>query len=632
VGFLMSNWNLNLSAINGYPYPITPETDIGNPLNFDDNFFKYIWSGETLGWKFENSVLNGYPHIKYRALNPPVHQPLITSMTIERKLHFMGLEADLLVELGIRHLKATDKIVLEIKNSVNHLVWNTEFSSQEARQQTVIHAIPGNIMKGLEIENYSIVTYIRREGNESPAVSTTLEVVELPYIEAVSLSPTLIALPVSSENNQVAIDYTINGQGIESVKNNFAIADNSVSKTVCATEFLEIQSATPTTAFFNASFNFQVTDPDFKLISFRFRFNQHNSSTEVRYNLNGTNILSVPRPSNSPTTWVEWVAPEPRHLPMGANTIQVTNGFGNFVMFSTNNRPTVPGMNITSTTVWAMEMAYSISSSSIELGEIKTATLIIDDGISMGNHPLIIETDMKLEGFENHVTELNTDLFLRVVDSPALENTYVSPDALTTLSPPTTIETKWKMNAEFLVGESFSIIGEIKIEGTGFLSAINTDNNEFTVAFSDVLLPAGNYSFNYNLIVSHEKYGNFPISGSVANMLFVELILPPPQIISAELSHSGRYIGAEIEIGVTASLSEIVNGDSIEIVLKSDDEIFYTHSNVLGESELLHSHTIPAEYFTNLSTGEYIIENKQRFLRYFVSIQPNIPSNRVSFS
>jgi len=605
----MADWSLSPGLARGYPIPITDD-DPNDILEFDSNWFSYIWSGEQLGVKLVDGVLRGYPHIRYATLVPPVLPPVITEVNLDRNNHFFGINSSLVVNYALRHIQATDVLVVAISNSSNQVVYSQDTPIDEMGRVNFSHEIPSVVVQSLEADVYTVSSHIRRDTEDTSVISVPFEVFPMPYGKALSLSPTLLKHPISVANNQVGIEYTINGNNLKSITNTFTIADNLIAETISASEFLEIQSTTPTAGFWSANFSFQVTDPDFRLLSFKFMFNQHNSNTEVRYNINGTNVMVIPRPTNAPTTWIEWVSPEPRHLPMGANTIQITNGFGNFVMFSTTNIPTAPGMNITSATVWAMEMVYSISTSGIESGETRTTILTIGDNTDIGIHPLVVESEMQLEGFGRHITTTATDLSLKIVNTPTLENTYINPNALSTISPQTTIETGWRLNADFLDGEEITIAGEITIGGTDFSSEVKASDMDFTIFFHDVVLPAGYHTFYYNLVISHAELGDIAVSGSIDDMLYVELILPPPQIISAELSHSGRYIGAEIDISVTTLTTDIANGDSIEIILRLNGDTVFSHTDTITEGMLSHSYTIPAEYFTGLPTGEHIIEVK----------------------
>jgi hypothetical protein len=254
-------------------------------------------------------------------------------------------------------------------------------------------------MQSLAVGEYTVKATIKRSASEiGTTASCGYVVYGLPGIVIKSLSPAIIQKPVTAANNKLETVYEITGAKITQITNTFNIAGFSATETIKSAEKMAIESETQSSSIDTINFVFTVTDPGFILKSFKFRFGNYSSSSRIQLSVDG--IVYTDETFNFPC-WIEYVSPSGIPLSAGSHTIKVYCPPAYFYAYQTSTKPDVPGLTITSSTVYAMEMVYSISTSGV--GGKRTVTLNIDDTILPGNYPVSVDASTILDGYGAYV-------------------------------------------------------------------------------------------------------------------------------------------------------------------------------------------------------------------------------------
>ena len=115
-------------------------------------------------------------------------------------------------------------------------------------------------------------------------------VVAFPSVQVSGVSPSTVQKPVGALNKDITLAYKVVGEGVTEILNTFDIAGFGASELIKQNELMVVESDSRTNSIYDATMNFTVTDPDFKLVSFKFLFGLYNSSTEVDYRIDGVTV------------------------------------------------------------------------------------------------------------------------------------------------------------------------------------------------------------------------------------------------------------------------------------------------------------------------------------------------------
>jgi hypothetical protein len=476
----MADWSLNNNLIlNGYPYPsIDNDYEESLTLELPFSFSSTNCDPDYFGWKIDPLILNEYPYIHYDEITPPYHTCEFATFSLNPLDGFVGIGNGLeITVLLLRYISFGDILSFTLLDSdTNELFQDEIILTQEGEIASIIHTIPSTFTQTLGIGVYFINVTISRSAIEiGTSLSTSYQISALPVVNVKSISPTILAKPITIENNETTLTYEVTGEGIEQITNTFDIDGYSAAETLTSSELLAIVSTTQTSGLYSVSFNFTVTDPSFKLISFKYKFGMYNASTNVQYSIDSAVVQDGTYPMGG---WVEYIAPTPVALSAGTHTIQVYNSPSYWYLFSTTTKPTVPGMSITSATVYAMEMVYSISTSGVT-GD-RTVTITLDDDIQIGLYPVSINSEMTSK--DNDVFEFGS------ITGELLEISKPLPtrDSLVSIS------------------STSGIKGSLQSVTIGFTNVINLeDDDEFVIQLLD---DEDNLLYSDQIILDEESY------------------------------------------------------------------------------------------------------------------------------
>ena len=195
----------------------------------------------------------------------------------------MDNESDLTIYINqLSYIHLNDILIVKIDNSSGATVFTDEQAiNQEGKIETYSYMIAGNVIKDLPIDDYVVSLYIKRSNDDfTPTQTATFSVKPLGEFSVLSINPNLIQKPVF--NDEVIINYEIIGEGIEQVESTFTLDDKySVTDVVRMHETLSISSDAETARMATLTFVFDVTDPNFVLKSFSFKFGNYISNTRM---------------------------------------------------------------------------------------------------------------------------------------------------------------------------------------------------------------------------------------------------------------------------------------------------------------------------------------------------------------
>jgi hypothetical protein len=130
---------------------------------------------------------------------------------------------------------------------------------------------------------------------------------------------------------------------------------------------------------------------------------------------------------------------------------------------------------------------------------------------------------------------------------------------------------------------------------------------DFNSIFTDISeLIGGLYNVVLSATVSHAVFGSFTTTIN-RNNAFTCAYPGVPGISITSSSHSGRYVGAHIDILVSTRMFNIISGDQLRYELRSGSSLVHGHTINLSTGSTSNTYTIPMGHFANLGIGMYSI-------------------------
>lgn len=395
MGFLI---NGSYPYIQGLDIPdvISPISSLSEP--------KPPWA-----FKINSSIMDGYPYI-FEYIKP-LEPPERGTASVNTGLGLVGKCVDLNVTFqNLSNTVSGDEFVVDILSGSSVLISKSVVLTQQLYQSLSV-TVEKEALSALSVGDYTVRAYILRSETEYCIYSFPYTISVLPSLSIKNIVPQQISKPIP-DGSAVAVTYEISGAGLKKVDNSFTLAGLTASQSLSSSELLVVEASTRSSNLYDASFNFTVTDPAFKLISFKFLFGTYNANTQVDYRLDGTTVQIGNYPMGD---WVEYVAPAPIPLAVGSHTIRLYNQPSYWYLFTTSVKPQVKGMTITSSTLYAMQMVYTLSSSGI--GGERTVTIGLDDSLELGLYDLTVNSDAVIDGYGTYSFEITKTNALGIIEA-----------------------------------------------------------------------------------------------------------------------------------------------------------------------------------------------------------------------
>ncbi|MDR1559212.1 MAG: siphovirus ReqiPepy6 Gp37-like family protein [Clostridiales bacterium] len=402
----MPVWGLNSGILGGYPYA----------TGIDETWYSY--ENPNKQWQITGGILDGYPYAYWRELTPPYHVPVFATAALDKAYGLVGVSAGLTVTvMSLRNIAAGDVLAFQVLDAQSAAVLSGNITldeSYETASQTYTFAADG--ISTLTIGSYSVNVTLSRDSESAKSVSLPFQMRTPPYIEVSAVTPYSAQKPITADNDALTISYRIlDGADAAQIDGTFSIAGYAANTSDSPIEKLTIESAAQTSSMDTINFNFTVSDNSFVVKSFKFRFGQYNASTRIQLSVDGTTYVDG---TFSMPGWVEYTSPSGLALSTGSHTIKVYCPPSYFYAYSTTTKPAMPGMSITSSTIYAMEMVYTISSSGLD--GVKTAVLTIDDNIEAGEYPVSVTASVNMNGYGSaSLSPITTDNMFSVLPDGA---------------------------------------------------------------------------------------------------------------------------------------------------------------------------------------------------------------------
>ena len=379
------------------------------------------------------TLMQGYPFVFDYV--KPLELPTVASASINSGFGYITQMQSIIVNYaGITGATNQDALVVQLIDNITVLHENRiSLSSSDAEASVAINA---DALEMLPRKKYTVKAFIDRNRMDYCIHAFAYTVTILPTLSVNKITPVAVQKPINVGanigNQNLVINYTINNpdNSVKQVASTFELGNFEANATLRREELFAVTGTANSTGR-DFSFTFDVTDSDFRLNSFAFR-------------INTTGNVSIHAPMVCTVDEIEVMSgifllnafftdgllrvqlSEPISLALGSHTIRLFNDENtvNWTMRSLTLIPTAHGFTITSTPIFEMEMAYSISTN---ISNSNNIPFIIDDGIPVGEHGISVHAIAELEGLgahtfatEAHNTRLRVDRALLYMGSASL--------------------------------------------------------------------------------------------------------------------------------------------------------------------------------------------------------------------
>ena len=319
---------------------------------------------------------------------------------------------------NVRNIAEEDVFVVSVLGKGGVVAYLGEVKLDSSFYDVLSLTIPSDVLEEMGVGLFDVNCFVRRYDLELVPYSFQYAIEDIRgNISVRSIAPLVVQKPFNRLNDPLVFDYVISGEVLSGF-NVFRVGNHMTVRDefdLMPREIFRIEPTTPNLlGFAGINMNFDVTDPEFRIIGFKFLFgpqtNGENTHNDLNIRIADTSstlrvVDTVMFEDGIPPGWWEYVFDEPVHFTMGTG-----RGFGVLVadnsrnllrVYNTNNIATsLQGATVTTASIRAMEITYATSANVPDSRERKLV-LNLDGVAEVGEHPIVMESQITLSGSRN---------------------------------------------------------------------------------------------------------------------------------------------------------------------------------------------------------------------------------------